>query len=81
MYQFAYIDSYPTSLMFEISTFMAEFCIYNKILLNMVISDIKIVHNFTQEWDFEARFCLIVMETLCDLPHSIWRPPHQVLKL
>ena len=45
MYQFAYIDSYPTSLTF----FTAEFSIFHKILLNVVISDLEVVHNFGLE--------------------------------
>ena len=62
------------------SIFMAEFSIFNKILLNLVIPDEEVVHNFRQGRDFVVRFHLIVMETSCNLPHSIWQPPHQVLK-
>ena len=66
----------------RISIFMAEFSISNKILLNRVIPDPEVVHNFRRDWDFIARFCLIVMETTShDLLYSIWQPPHQMLKL
>ena len=37
-----------------------EFSIFNKLLLNLVISDLEVVHNFGAEQDL-ARFLLIIM--------------------
>ena len=59
MYQFACIDSYTTSSMFEIVYLQQNLTYLIKYCIHLVIPDMEVVNNFEQEQDFVARFCLI----------------------